>query len=98
MCKACAKLNKPRFAHFNAARLQNARKHLWRKHNIDAPEDEKKGMAESHAENNPQPSIITHFRLDPLQPRDQQIANTIIRSFDKQYLQRLLLKLIVTSC
>jgi hypothetical protein len=40
---------------------------------------------------------MAHFRLNPVQPRDQQIANTIIRSFDRQYLQRLLLKLIVTS-
>jgi hypothetical protein len=54
-------------------------------------------VAELHAEDNPQPFIMTHFRLNPVQPRDQQIANTIIRSFDKQYLQRLLLKLIVTS-
>jgi hypothetical protein len=28
VCKACAKLNKPQFAHFNAAGLQNAREHL----------------------------------------------------------------------
>jgi hypothetical protein len=70
MCKTCAKLNKPRFAHFNAAGLQNAREHLWRKHNISAPEGEKKGVAESHAEDNPQPFIMTYFRLNPVQLRD----------------------------
>jgi hypothetical protein len=91
------KLNKPQFAHFNATGLQSAREHLWRDHNIGASEGEKKGVAQSHHEDNPQPSIMAHFRLNPVQPRDQQIANTIMRSFDKQYLQRLLFELIVTS-
>jgi hypothetical protein len=45
VCKACVKLNKPQFAHFNATGLQNAREHLWRDHNISAPEGEKKGSS-----------------------------------------------------
>jgi hypothetical protein len=57
----------------------------------------KKGVAEARTENNSQPSIMSHFKLNFLKVRDRQIANNIIRSFDKQYLQRLLLEFIVTS-
>jgi hypothetical protein len=97
MCKASVALNRPQFASFKATGLQNAREHLWREHNIGAPEGEKKGVLQLHDENHHQPSIIAHFRLDPLQPREQQMTNTIIRTFDKQHLQRLLIELIVTS-
>jgi hypothetical protein len=95
VCKACAKLNRPQIASFNAAGLQNPREHLWRGHNIAAPEGEKKSVAQSQDENLSQPSIIAHFKPNPVQPREQQIANSIIRSFYKQHLQRLLLELIV---
>jgi hypothetical protein len=91
------KLNKPQPTTFKATGLQNAREHLWREHRIGAPDGEKKGDAQSQTENYAQPSIMAHFKLNPLQPRDQQIANTLIQSFNKQYLQRLLIELIITA-
>jgi hypothetical protein len=96
--KKCVKLNRPQFPHFLAAGLQNAREHLWRKHAIGAPDGQKKSITQLNAEKTvKQPSIITHFKLNSIQPRDQQIINTLIRNFDKQYLQRMLLELIITS-
>jgi hypothetical protein len=86
VCKACVKLNRPQIASFNAAGLQNPREHLWRDHNIAAPEGEKKSVAQSQDENLSQPSITAHFKLNSVQPREQQIVNSIIRSFDKQHL------------
>jgi hypothetical protein len=76
--------NKPQITSFNATGLQNPREHLWREHRIGAPEGEKKGVAQIQSEEHTQPSIMTHFKLNPAQPRDQEIANTIIQSFDKQ--------------
>jgi hypothetical protein len=86
VCKACVMQNKPQITSFNAIGLQNSREHLWRAHRIGAPEGEKKGVAQIQSEEHTQPSIMTHFKLNPVQPRDQEIANAIIRSFDKQYL------------
>jgi hypothetical protein len=44
VCKTCVKLNRPQIASFNATGLQNSREHLWREHNIGAPEGEKKSV------------------------------------------------------
>jgi hypothetical protein len=98
VCKKCVKLNRPQFTHFIAAGLQNACEHLWRKHVIGAPDGQKKSITQLSAEKTVnQPSIITHFELNSIQPQDQQIINTLILNFNKQYLQRMLLELIITS-
>jgi hypothetical protein len=98
VCKKCVEPNRPQFTHFLATGLQNAREHLWREHAIGAPDGQKKGVAQLNAEKTlKQPSIMSHFKLNPMQPREQQIINTLIRSFDKQYFQRMLIELIVTS-
>jgi hypothetical protein len=41
-CKRCVKLNRQPPTSFLATGLQNAREHLWREHNIDAPNGKKK--------------------------------------------------------
>jgi hypothetical protein len=91
-------MNRPEPASFRATGLQNARSHLWRVHQIDAPDGQKKSEAPIRDEAIPnQPSIISHFNLNVTQQRNQQIANTLIRNFDKQYICRLLIEFIITS-
>jgi hypothetical protein len=67
-------------------------------HHIGAPDGEKKSEAQIGDEVIPsQPSIDSLFSLNVSQQRDQQIANTMIRSFDKRYIYRLLVEFIITS-
>jgi hypothetical protein len=98
VCKTCIRINRPKPASFKASGLQNARSHLWKSHQIGVPEGEKKSDEQLQFEGIPnQPFIASLFNLDVLHQRDQQLANTLIRSFDKQYLYRLLVEFIVSS-
>jgi hypothetical protein len=98
VCRTCIRTNRPQVASFKATRLQNARTHLWKAHHIGAPDGEKKSEAQVRDEVIPsQPSVASLFGLDVSQRRDQQIANTVIRSFDKRYIYRLLIDFIITS-
>ncbi|KAK6843994.1 restless-like transposase [Apiospora arundinis] len=99
VCKTCVHLNRPPISSFTAAGLQNARTHLWRSHRIGAPESEKKCNAQLQDEGitGDHKSITSIFKLDPQQPQQQQFANSLVRSFDRRHLQRILVELIVGS-
>jgi hypothetical protein len=98
VCKRCVELAQPKITHFLATGLQNARKHLWRRHGVGAPDGQKKEAAQLNDEKNvSQPSIMRYFKLNVTERREQQIANTIISGFNKAYFRRLLVELIVTS-
>jgi hypothetical protein len=94
----CIRLDRSDPGSFKATGLQNARSHMWKFHRIGAPPDERKSEAQLESEVIPsQPSIITHFKLDVSQQQDQQMTNTLIQSFNKQYFHRLLVELIVST-
>lgn len=98
VCKACIRLNRPVISSFIATGLQNARSHLWRDHNIGAPEGEKKCEAQLQKEGIAnQRSITSTFKLDLRQSEQQKLANTLIQSFDRHHLQQLLVDFIVSS-
>lgn len=82
--------------------------HLFEEHKILAPTGEKKGPKQEAWEksNNksipdatalPRTSIAQYFELNPHTPRDQAVANTFIKRFDKGFFQRLLVEYIVGS-
>ncbi|KAF6524810.1 hypothetical protein HZS61_010605 [Fusarium oxysporum f. sp. conglutinans] len=99
-CKDCILVNRPTIASFTSSGLQNAANHLWREHKTPAPEGEKKSTAQLKSEGalkSNQPTIASVLKLDVNKPTEQNIANNIISRFDKQYFQRMLVELIVTS-
>jgi hypothetical protein len=99
-CKDCILVNRPTIASFTSSGLQNAANHLWREHKTPAPEGEKKSTAQLKSEGalkSNQPTIASVLKLDVSKPTEQNIANNIISRFDKQYFQRMLVELIVSS-
>ncbi|RYC77441.1 hypothetical protein BFJ63_vAg19686, partial [Fusarium oxysporum f. sp. narcissi] len=87
-------------ASFTSSGLQNAANHLWREHKTPAPEGEKKSTAQLKSEGalkSNQLTIASVSKLDVNKPTEQNIANNITSRFDKQYFQRMLVELIVSS-
>jgi hypothetical protein len=99
VCKSCVALNRGPIISFKATGLQNARSHLWRSHRIGAPEGEKMCEAQQRDEGiaNAYHTITSVFKLDPQQTQQQKVANSLIRSFDRQRLFRMLLELLIES-
>jgi hypothetical protein len=58
-------MNRPEPASFRAMGLQNARSHLWKVHQLGAPDGQKKSEAQIKDEVIPsQPFITSYFNLD----------------------------------
>jgi hypothetical protein len=98
VCKTCIRMHRPIAAHFNSGGFQNAKNHLRTSHQIGAPNGEKKNKAQRRNKGIPnQPSIATLFNLNVSHQRDQQLANSLIRSFDRHHLYRLLVEFIISN-
>jgi hypothetical protein len=84
--------------------LQNAHNHLFEDHRISAPEGQQKSKAELAADaiaknlksRNPE-SILDHFKLNPDNLHEQSLANTLIKKFNREHFQRLVVEWIVDS-
>ncbi|KAG7001232.1 3-ketosteroid 1-dehydrogenase helE [Fusarium oxysporum f. sp. conglutinans] len=78
--------------------IQNANAHLFKGHGIRAPPDKTKSAAEKKAEKlkvKDQRSIAEVMKLDTRLPREQDIANSLVKGFDRKHFQRLLLEWII---
>ncbi|GKU23079.1 unnamed protein product [Fusarium langsethiae] len=75
--------------------IQNANTHLFKDHGIWAPAEATKSAAQKKAEKmktKDQRSIADVMKLDTRLPREQEIANSLVKSFDRKHFQRLLLE------
>ena len=75
--------------------------HLFESHLIRAPDGKTKSQKQIRSERNRhQPAvatIVTKMGLDIKQPREQLVANTYIKNFDRTQFQRLLVEWAITS-
>jgi hypothetical protein len=75
--------------------IQNANTHLFKGHGICAPPKKTKSAAEKKAEKlktKDQRSIAKVMKLDTRLSREQDIANSLVKGFDRKHFQRLLLE------
>lgn len=101
VCKQCILKNDPKPRSFVTVGLQNALNHLYKDHRISAPDNKTKSGMQQKAEKKPGSkrltSIVDTLNLDPSRPREQAIANSIIRGFDRSHFRRLLIEWIVDT-
>ena len=103
VCKPCIRKNDPKPANFVSGGLQNAMNHLFRDHLIPAPDNETKSVLQQKSEKKSGGKRLrtmhdySSVKLDPSKPREQAIANSMIRGFDRKYFQRLLIEWIVDT-
>ncbi|KAF5696196.1 restless-like transposase, partial [Fusarium mundagurra] len=100
VCRACIRKRNPCPGNFDSDGIQNAYNHLFSEHGTRAPFSKTKGTAEKKADSlsvkaTGQKSIVEALKLDLHNPREQAIANTVIKRFDRDHFQRLLMNWIV---
>ncbi|KAL9561234.1 hypothetical protein ACKAV7_014589 [Fusarium commune] len=98
VCKRCIQNKSPRPRSFAEKGIQNANAHLFKGHGIWAPAEATKSAAQKKAEKmktKDQRSIADVMKLDTRLPREQEIANSLVKSFDRKHFQRLLLEWII---
>lgn len=102
-CRLCIQQQNRKIEAFAFQGLQNALSHLFEDHKIRAPPGKLKSKAEIEADTKKlklkanKGSILHHFKLNPEDPTEQRLANALLKGFDKQHFQRLLVEWIVDS-
>ncbi|KAF4448243.1 restless-like transposase [Fusarium austroafricanum] len=76
---------------------QNAERHLWDHHKIQDPSGKRSAPASRKKPSTGYQTITKAFNLDLNAPREQAIANRLIKSFDRNVFQRLVAEWIVES-
>ncbi|KAG6989577.1 putative AC transposase [Fusarium oxysporum f. sp. conglutinans] len=76
---------------------QNAERHLWDHHKIHDPSGKRSAPASRKKPSTGYQTITKAFNLDLNAPREQAIANRLIKSFDRNVFQRLVAEWIVES-
>ncbi|KAK8120215.1 restless-like transposase [Apiospora kogelbergensis] len=101
VCHKCIIQNNPKPRGIAWKGLQNAMDHLFESHLIRAPAGKTKSQKQIRSERNRhQPAvatIVTKMGLDIKQPREQLLANTYIKNFDRTQFQRLLVEWVIAS-
>lgn len=97
VCRTCIRKRAPKPKSVAAAGTQNAENHLWEDHRISDPSGKRVADKKRKRDSKPSQSIADIFRLDPTKPREQAIANTLIKKFDRTHFQRLLVEWVVES-
>ena len=95
VCKHCIRIKSTRPRSFAEKGIQNANTHLFRERGIRAADEETKSSAQKRAEKvkaKDQRSIADVMKLDTRISREQDIANNLVRGFDRKHFQRLLLE------
>jgi hypothetical protein len=98
VCRRCIQNKNPKPRSFAEKGIQNANAHLFKGHGICAPPTKTKSSAEKKAEKwkaKDQRSIAEVMKLDTRLPREQDIANSLVKGFDRKHFQRLLLEWII---
>ncbi|KJZ69742.1 hypothetical protein HIM_10853 [Hirsutella minnesotensis 3608] len=75
----------------------NAERHLWDHHKIQDPSGKRSAPAPRKKPSTGYQTITDAFNLDLNTPREQAIANHLIKSFDRNVFQRLVVEWIVES-
>ncbi|KAH7459074.1 hypothetical protein FOMA001_g20312 [Fusarium oxysporum f. sp. matthiolae] len=76
---------------------QNAERHLWDHHKIQDPSGKRSAPASRKKPSTGYQTITKAFNLDLNAPREQAIANRLLKSFDRNVFQRLVAEWIVES-
>ncbi|KAI8412282.1 hypothetical protein FOFC_08912 [Fusarium oxysporum] len=99
VCKLCIHQRVPQPKNFTHTGLQNASKHLFKEHHIRAPEGKTKSSTQLKAESveKQHRSIADTLTLDPEKPREQAMANSFVKNFDRDHFQRMVMQWIVKS-
>ncbi|KAG5776065.1 hypothetical protein H9Q73_010264 [Fusarium xylarioides] len=98
VCRRCIQNKNPKPRSFAEKGIQNANAHLFKGHGIRTPPGKTKSAAEKKAEKlkaKDQRSIAEVMKLDTRLPREQDIANSLAKGFDRKHFQRLLLEWII---
>jgi hypothetical protein len=96
VCCLCIKQKRPRPKSYAIKGLQNAEGHLYTDHNgIMDPTGKRQKPAK--ASEKAHQSIATILQLNPTEPKEQDLINTLIKRFDKTVFQQKLVNWIVNS-
>ncbi|OAA63224.1 transposase [Akanthomyces lecanii RCEF 1005] len=98
VCKPCLRKPKPKTSDFSAVGTQNIEKHLFREHRlVDESGRRSPVMGRGWREKTPSRNIAEMLDLDACDPKEQAIANALIRRFDRDHFQKLLLEWVVDA-
>ncbi|RYO79483.1 hypothetical protein DL762_008141 [Monosporascus cannonballus] len=103
VCKKCLQRKGPKPVAMNARGTQNHANHLYEDHRISAPLGKTKSLRQledearksQSRERSKTPTLADYWKLDTNSPREQAIANSMIKSFDKKQFRRLLINWII---
>ncbi|RKK79354.1 hypothetical protein BFJ68_g17816, partial [Fusarium oxysporum] len=97
VCRLCIERNRPKPGNVVAIGTQNAERHLWDHHKIQDPSGKRSAPAPRKKPSTGYQTITKAFNLNLNAPREQAIANRLIKSFDRNVFQRLVAEWIVES-
>jgi hypothetical protein len=97
VCRLCIERNRPKPGNVVAIGTQNAERHLWDHHKIQDPSGKRSAPASRKKPSTEYQTITKAFNLDLNAPREQAIANPLIKSFDRNVFQRLVAEWVVES-
>ncbi|KAM3446383.1 hypothetical protein NHJ6243_010229 [Beauveria neobassiana] len=95
VCRVCIERNRPKPGNVISIGTQNAERHLWDHHKILDPSGKRSAPVSRKKPSMGYQTITNAFNLNPSVPREQAIANHIIKNFDKNVFQRLVVEWIV---
>ncbi|KAM0664329.1 hypothetical protein ACQRIU_006912 [Beauveria bassiana] len=95
VCRVCIERNRPKPGNVISIGTQNAERHLWDHHKILDPSGKRSAPVSRKKPSMGYQTITTAFNLNPSVPREQAIANHIVKNFDKNVFQRLVVEWIV---
>lgn len=97
VCRLCIQRNKPKPGNVIAMGTQNAERHLWEQHKVQDPSGKRSAPVSRKKSMTGYQTITKAFNLDLTAPREQAIANHLIKSFNRNVFQRLVVEWIVES-
>ncbi|KAM5360625.1 hypothetical protein ACJA88_014770 [Fusarium oxysporum] len=97
VCRLCIERNRPKPGNVVAIGTQNAERHLWDHQKIQDPSGKRSAPASRKKPSTGYQTKTKAFNLDLNAPREQAIANRLIKSFDRNVFQRLAAEWIVES-
>lgn len=94
VCKPCLKRPKSRCTDFSAVGTQNIENHLFKDHSLVDASGKRPppGHVSRINEKTPSRSIADMLNLNVSDPKEQAVANALIRRFNKDHFQKLLIE------
>lgn len=98
VCRPCLKKPKPKTSGFSAVGTQNIEKHLFKEHRlVDESGRRPPATEKGWKDKTPSRNIAAMLSLNAHDPKEQAIANALIRRFDRDHFQKLLLEWVVDA-